>query len=84
MEPSDDRLQRILKLVRDYQVDGVIGQIVHYCVPHAMEQPALRMLLREAGVPVLELEVEYGAMGTGQIRTRVQAFIEMLERRRQR
>lgn len=83
MEPSEDRLRRILKLVRDYGVDGVISQIVHYCVPHAMEQPSLRMVLQEAGVPVLELDVEYGAMGTGQIRTRVQAFLEMLERRRE-
>jgi benzoyl-CoA reductase/2-hydroxyglutaryl-CoA dehydratase subunit BcrC/BadD/HgdB len=30
---------------------------------------------------VLELSMEYGASGTGQIRTRVQAFLEMLEAR---
>ncbi len=84
MEPSEDRLQRVLKLVKDYRVDGVINQVVRYCVPQLMEQPLLREALEEIGVPVLELDIEYGMPGTGQIMTRIQAFLEMLERGRRR
>ena len=35
--------------------------------------------LKEHGIPVLALDVEYGTSGSGQIKTRVQAFLEMLE-----
>jgi bcr-type benzoyl-CoA reductase subunit C len=81
MEPSADRLQRIAKIVTDYRVQGVITQMVRYCSPQTMEQPLVRKLLAEKGIPVLELDVEYGMGGTGQIITRLQAFFEMLQSR---
>jgi len=81
MEPSDDRFQRILKLVRDFRVDAVVTQMVPYCVPQTMEQPMVRKLLEEQSIPVLELDMEYGAVNTGQITTRLQAFFEMLRER---
>jgi benzoyl-CoA reductase subunit C len=81
MEPSDDRLQRILKLVRDYRVEAVITQIVPYCVPQTMEQPMVKELLEGHNIPVLELDMEYGGGKTGQVATRLQAFFEMLRGR---
>jgi benzoyl-CoA reductase/2-hydroxyglutaryl-CoA dehydratase subunit BcrC/BadD/HgdB len=78
MEPSTDRQQRVLRLARDYHIDGVVAQVVHYCVPQTMEQPILKDLLAAEGVPVLELDVEYGGGASGQLRTRLQAFVEML------
>jgi benzoyl-CoA reductase subunit C len=81
MEPSDDRMQRIQRLVRDYRVEAVITQLVRYCVPQTMEQPMVREMLEKQGIPVLELDVEYGMGGTGQITTRLQAFFEMLQAR---
>jgi bcr-type benzoyl-CoA reductase subunit C len=78
MEPSDDRMQRILKIVKDYRVDAVVTQMVRHCVPQTMEQPMVRELLEKKGIPVLELDIEYGMGGTGQITTRLQAFFEML------
>ena len=79
MVPSDERFDRILQLTRDYKVDGVISQIIRYCVPYAHDLPLLTERLKEVGIPVLSLDVEYGTSGSGQIRTRVQAFLEMLE-----
>ncbi len=81
MEPSDDRFQRITRLVRDFRIDAVITQMVPYCVPQTMEQPMVRRLLEAQGIPVLELDMEYGAVNTGQITTRLQAFFEMLQER---
>jgi benzoyl-CoA reductase subunit C len=81
MEPSDDRFQRIQKLVRDFRVEAVITQMVPYCAPQTMEQPMVRKLLEEQNIPVLELDMEYGAVNTGQITTRLQAFFEMLRER---
>lgn len=81
MFPPEGRFNRVLQIVEDYHVDGVVSEIVRYCVHCAHDQPLLRRRLEKQGVPVLELNVEYGMPGTGQIRTRVQAFLEMLERR---
>jgi benzoyl-CoA reductase/2-hydroxyglutaryl-CoA dehydratase subunit BcrC/BadD/HgdB len=79
MVPSDERFDRILQLARDYKVDGVISQIIRYCVPYAHDLPLLTKKLKNVGIPTLALDVEYGTSGSGQISTRVQAFLEMLE-----
>ena len=82
MTPAEDRFQRILKLAADYNVEGVISEIVRYCVPYAHDLPLLKDRLNAAGIPLLALDLEYGSAGSGQVRTRVQAFIEMLEAKR--
>ena len=79
MFPSDERFNRIIKFARDFKVDGVISQIVRYCVPYCHDLPLLTKRLNDIDVPVLALDVEYGTSGSGQIQTRVQAFLEMLE-----
>ncbi len=78
MVPSDGRFDRVLDLCKDYRIDGVVNEIIRYCVPYAHDEPLLRERLENQGVPVLELDVEYGVTGSGQIRTRAQAFIEMI------
>ena len=82
MFPSDERFNRILDLAQDFRVDGVISQIIRYCVPYAHDLPLLTERLKDNGIPTLALDVEYGTSGSGQIRTRVQAFLEMLEEKR--
>jgi bcr-type benzoyl-CoA reductase subunit C len=79
MFPSDERFDRIIELAKDFRVDGIVSQIVRYCVPYAHDLPLLTDRLKKHGIPVLALDVEYGTSGSGQIQTRVQAFLEMLE-----
>ena len=82
MYPSDERFNRIIQSVRDFRVDGVISETIRYCVPYCHDLPLLTERLKEEGIPILALDVEYGSSGSGQISTRVQAFLEMLEARR--
>jgi len=82
MFPSEERFNRVIELTRDFKVDGVISQIIRYCVPYAHDLPLLRDRLKAQGIPILALDVEYGTSGSGQIQTRVQAFLEMLEAKR--
>lgn len=82
MVPSDERFNRIIELARAFKVDGVISQTVRYCVPYAHDLPLLTGKLKNEGIPVLALDVEYGTPGSGQIQTRVQAFLEMIEARK--
>jgi len=79
MYPSDERFDRIIEYARDFKVDGVISETVRYCVQYAHDLPLLSDRLSEHGIPMLSLDVEYGTAGSGQIATRVQAFLEMLE-----
>jgi len=81
MYPSDDRFNRILALARDFKVDGVISEVIRYCVPYAHDVPLLSDRLKANKLPLLALDVEYNTSGSGQVRTRVQAFLEMLEAR---
>ena len=82
MFPSDERFNRIIEYVKDFKVDGVISQIVRYCVPYAHDLPLLTKRLSDIGVPTLGLDLEFGTSGSGQIATRVQAFLEMIEARK--
>lgn len=82
MYPSEERFQRMLKLIREFRVDGVISQTIRYCSPYSNDLPLLSDVLNQNGIPMLSLDVEYGTSGSGQILTRVQAFLEMLEARR--
>ena len=82
MFPSEERFRRIIDYATEFKVDGVISQIIRYCVTYAHDLPLLTKRLKEKGIPTLALDVEYGTSGSGQIATRVQAFLEMLEARR--
>jgi bzd-type benzoyl-CoA reductase N subunit len=82
MIPSEERFNRILGLTEDFRVDGVVNQIIRYCVSYAHDLPLLTQTLRDRDIPILALDVEYGTSGSGQIQTRVQAFLEMLGARK--
>lgn len=79
MDPPEVRFHQITQMIQEFRVQGVVSQIIRYCAPYEHDQPFLaRYIEQETGVPVLSLDVEYGQEGTGQVKTRVQAFLEML------
>ncbi len=58
---------------------GIIFHSLKFCDPYLYEAPALRTALEGLGVPVLIIEGEWRDDPGGGIRTRIQAFLEMLE-----
>ena len=81
MTPGEDRFKQVVEVAKEYKVQGIIQEMVRYCTPTAWERPWLRKTLEDADIPVLQLEILYGATGTGQLKVRVQAFLEMIEMR---
>jgi benzoyl-CoA reductase subunit C len=77
--PSDRRFDHIRRLIRDFRVQGVITQKVKFCDLYGFDSVLLRKALETMDIPLLEIEREYHGHGSGQMRTRVQAFIEILE-----
>lgn len=81
MDPVDQRFDKVLAMIKESNVQGVINQIIRFCVPYGHDAPFFKRILEAEGIPVLDLDVEYGVGKTGQIKTRVQAFIEMIKNR---
>jgi benzoyl-CoA reductase/2-hydroxyglutaryl-CoA dehydratase subunit BcrC/BadD/HgdB len=78
---QSNRFDHILKMAQDYRVDGIIAEVVPYCAPIENDKPWLKKALDKRGIPVLELELEYCERASGQMKTRVEAFLEMLHNR---
>jgi len=78
---QDARIDRVMKLVEEYKVDGVVTARVTMCDLWAFEQYMLADAFNAKNIPHLDLEVNYILDGIGQIRTRVQAFVENLSKR---
>jgi benzoyl-CoA reductase/2-hydroxyglutaryl-CoA dehydratase subunit BcrC/BadD/HgdB len=60
-------------------VDGVVAPLYKFCDLFMSEYPVLRKIFQEAGVPILLLEDEGEAVLSGQHRTRLEAFLEVLQ-----
>jgi benzoyl-CoA reductase/2-hydroxyglutaryl-CoA dehydratase subunit BcrC/BadD/HgdB len=78
MEDFDRRLNTIIDTMQEYKVDGVVIEIIKFCDLWGVDAMPLVTALRDKGIPVLKLEREYRLGGEGQLRTRVQAFIESM------
>jgi benzoyl-CoA reductase/2-hydroxyglutaryl-CoA dehydratase subunit BcrC/BadD/HgdB len=73
------RIDYTRSLAREYKVDGIIGERLLFCDQWLVEHYMTTLDLGKDGIPFMVLDREYVLSGQGQIRTRVQAFIETLE-----
>jgi benzoyl-CoA reductase/2-hydroxyglutaryl-CoA dehydratase subunit BcrC/BadD/HgdB len=78
MEDFDRRLNTIIDTVKEYTADGVVIEVIKFCDLWGVDSMPLVAALRQMGIPVLKLEREYRLGNEGQLRTRVQAFIESM------
>jgi bzd-type benzoyl-CoA reductase N subunit len=70
----------IRDLVKEFKVDGIIGERMIFCDLWTGEHFMLDRELKEEGIPFLKLDREYIMGGAGQLRTRAQAFLESIRR----
>jgi benzoyl-CoA reductase/2-hydroxyglutaryl-CoA dehydratase subunit BcrC/BadD/HgdB len=78
---NEDRINWIMDRIKEYKVDGVIYYVVRGCILYAMEYARIKRVLDKMGIPVYYLDTEYTREDVGQMKTRVEAFLEMLEAR---
>lgn len=77
--PEGDWADHIIRASRESQAQGVISLIPKYCEAHMFYYPYLKDRLTEAGIPLIFVETEHEVVSLESIRTRIQAFVEMLE-----
>lgn len=78
---SDDwrrRLDHLGDSVKDYRLDGLICERLKFCDLWGGEAFIMRTDSKKSGLPTLYLERELYGGGEGQIKTRVQAFLERI------
>ncbi len=76
--PNSGRIDDILRLAKEYKVDGIIDVNLKFCNLYDTEGYFVERAMKEAGIPVLGIETDYTDSDAQQLRTRVSAFIEML------
>jgi benzoyl-CoA reductase subunit C len=77
-ESLEDRFGHVRNYVKDFDVNGAILFIYKYCDPYGFEVPAMKSYIEALGVPVLYLEDEYSTSTLGRLKTRIEAFLEMI------
>ena len=85
--PVDRRVATLQRLARDYRVDGAINPCHWGCRQGTGSRGLIERGLLEVDVPVLNLEVDCidkRSFSEGQLRTRLEAFVEMLQSRPRR
>jgi benzoyl-CoA reductase/2-hydroxyglutaryl-CoA dehydratase subunit BcrC/BadD/HgdB len=78
---NEDRINWLLTKVKDWKINGVIYYVVRGCVLYAMEYTRVKRVLDHLNIPVYYLDTEYTREDVGQLKTRVEAFLEMLTAR---
>jgi benzoyl-CoA reductase subunit C len=74
----EDRFGHMGRMIDDFKVDGAVLYIYKYCDPFGFEVPQIKSYIEAKGTPVLYLEDEYSMSTIGRLRTRIQAFLELI------
>ena len=77
--PNPDRLSHVTQMFKDYKADGVIHYGLQFCQPYLIESMSVEKTLEEKNIPTLRIETDYSMEDVGQLKTRVEAFIERLK-----
>jgi len=77
--PNDDRLTDINSMSQKLHSQGVVHYALQFCTPYLVEAFRAKNSVESAGLPFLRIETDYSLEDAGQLKTRVEAFIEMIK-----
>ena len=78
MADLEYRFSYLKDYIKDWNVNGVILESIRYCDIHGYDVPGLKDYLDHLGVPNIYLEHDYSEAALAPLRTRVQAFLEIV------
>ncbi|BHH84951.1 double-cubane-cluster-containing anaerobic reductase [Desulforhopalus sp. 52FAK] len=76
--PNQERTKHIKEMAESYGADGVIHYGLQFCQPYLMEAIPVEQTMEDVGIPCLRIETDYSMEDVGQLKTRVEAFVEQL------
>jgi benzoyl-CoA reductase/2-hydroxyglutaryl-CoA dehydratase subunit BcrC/BadD/HgdB len=75
---SQRRVEHIINLVQEFNADGVIYHVLKFDDPYLFEYPDIKDAFRDRNIPIAKIETEVGNIAEGQVKTRIQAFMDMI------
>ncbi|HWQ65686.1 MAG TPA: double-cubane-cluster-containing anaerobic reductase [Methanospirillum sp.] len=78
MSPNTERMDVLAKVSEEYHADGIVDITWIGCHTYNVESRILSKAMKEKGIPVMQIETDYSPADTEQIRTRIEAFIDMI------
>ncbi|MGD0079648.1 MAG: double-cubane-cluster-containing anaerobic reductase [Methanoregula sp.] len=79
--PNPSRVDYVKEMTKKLHAQGVIHYSLQFCQPYIMESGPVERELEKSGVPTLRLETDYSQEDTGQLKTRIEAFVERLKKK---
>ena len=79
--PNNARIVRLKRFVEDWKIDGVIYYVIMACHTYGMEQRRINHEMEDMNIPVLNIETDFSQEDIEQIRTRLEAFMELIRTR---
>ena len=79
LDPKKRRGPMLADLAAERGADGVVACIVKFCETEEFDVPVLKQQMKDAGLPLLLLELESQESASEQVATRIQAFVEMID-----
>ena len=76
--PNDERLSDIMDMAQRLKADGIIHYAIQFCTPYMVEAFKAKKALDTKGIPFLRIETDYSMEDMGQLKTRIEAFLEMI------
>lgn len=77
-ENLEARFGHLKRYIDEFMVEGAILFIYKFCDPYGFEVPAMKNFIESAGIQVLYIEDEYSTSSLGRVKTRIEAFLEMI------
>lgn len=78
MTTNEGRIENTKEMCKKYKVDGVIEMVLQACHTFNVESNLMQKMCEQEDIPYMKLETDYSTTDSGQIETRLAAFIEML------
>lgn len=76
--PNTERIDQVLKEYEESGAEGIIDYCLQFCHTYNIEAVKLRRACEERGIPFMAIESDYSPDDVGQLKTRVEAFIEQI------
>jgi len=76
--PNKERIDSVVQKVKEYNVQGVVQYVLQTCHGYNIEAMRIEAALKAANVPSLKIVTDYSEEDAGQLRTRIEAFVEQL------
>lgn len=78
VSPNTRRMEQVADTIDEWNADGYVSITLHSCNPFAVETENIRRVCESKGIPLLHIETDFYPNDEGQIRTRIEAFLEMI------